>query len=190
MVFEDVPQVSRRIGDTLLAGTNNSMILLGRDRLGSVDTGYGSVRSSSAGRGAGSVHVTVGRQGSDPSQVDDRASLYLSEMTDPDTAASTEQIGEVRRGVSAGLLRGDCLRMTARVDIKVSVGRASITMDQSGQIIVDGDVSLGRDAADRIIRGDAFSQFWNTVTVPTPMGPSGPPPPIPDEILSARNRVR
>jgi len=190
MVFEEVPRLMRRTGDSYLSGQNNSSILLGRDRLGSVDSGYGSVDSVGGGVGAGAIHLSVGRSREDPSVLEDRATLYLSAKTDPDTAADTAAIGNESIAKSGAILRGDCVRISARIDLKVSVGRAYLIIGSDGTIVIEGDVSLGQDAAERIIRGDAFSRFWNTVTVPTPMGPSGPPPPIPESIFSPRNKVK
>ena len=190
MVFEDVPRLTRRTGDMQVAGANNSTILLGRDRLGRIDSGYGTSDSPGGGKNAGAIHVVVGRSTEDPSISDDRASVYISSKTDVDAAASTESIGAIQKAVSGIVMRADCMRMSARTDFKVSVGKAYFLINSTGEIVVEGDVSLGQDAADRIMRGDAFSKFWNTVTVPTPMGPSGPPPAIPDAIFSPRNRVK
>lgn len=191
MVYEDVPRLVRRVGDNLVAGTNNATILLGRDRLGSVDSGYGSRRSSGKGIGAGAIHSIVGRKSEDPSITDDAATVYISARTDPDLAAGTLGIGTQDRITrSAVIMRADCVRISPRADLKISVGNAFLTMDQTGAIIIEGDVSLGVDAAERIIRGDAFATFWNTVTLPTPMGPSGPPPPLPNAVFSPRNKVK
>ncbi len=190
MVYEEVPRLLRRTGDTQIAGANNSSILLGRDRLGGVDSGYGSVSSDGGGKGAGALLLSVGRVSEDPSVMEDRASAYLSAKTDVDAAAGTESIGSVRKAVSGVVLRADCIRISARTDFKVSVGKAFLTIDSSGAVVIEGEVSLGHGAVERIIRGDAFARFWNTVTVPTPMGPSGPPPPIPEPVFSPRNKVK
>lgn len=190
MVYEDVPRLIRREGDTLVAGANNSAVLLGRDRSGGVDSGYGSIDSDGSGKGAGSIHLTVGRSSEDLSVMNDRGTVYLSAKTDPDAVAGTESIGEKRKAVSGIVMRADCMRLSSRTDFKVSVGKAYLTLDSSGAVTIEGDVSLGKDAAERIMRGDAFSTFWSTVTVPTPMGPSGPPPPIPESVFSSRNKVK
>lgn len=190
MVFEEVPRLKRRAGDWCAAGQNNSSLLLGRDRLGSIDSGYGSLDSPGGGRDAGAIHAIVGRRGEDPSIADDRATVYLSAKTDPDFAADTSRIGSERKSASAVIMRADCMRLTARTDLKVSVGSAYLLIDSSGRVVIEGDVSLGEGAADRIMRGDAFAKFWSTVTVPTPMGPSGPPPPIPENVFSPSNKVK
>src|SRR5687767_1650227 len=93
MIYEEVPKLRRRLGDTLVAGANNSTILLGRDRLGPVESGYGRLGTDNKGAGAGAIHMMVGRKGEDPSIEEDRASLYMSAMTDPDDAAGTQIVG-------------------------------------------------------------------------------------------------
>lgn len=190
MVYEDVPRLLRRSGDFHVAGANNASILLGRDRQGGVESGYGSVDGPGGGLGAGAIHAIVGRSAEDPSIDDDRATVYMSAKTDPDSSAGTESIGSKRIGVSGIVMRADCARISCRTDLKVSVGRAYLIVGSDGSIVIEGDVSLGQDAAERIIRGDSFARFWNTVTVPTPMGPSGFPPPIPDTVFSPRNKVK
>lgn len=190
MVYEDVPRLLRRQGDFHVAGANNASILLGRDRLGGVESGYGSTNADGGGKGTGAILAVVGRSAEDPKIIDDRASLYISAKTDPDAAVGTESIGSAQKAVSAIVMRADCMRISARTDFKVSVGKAYITIDSSGAVVIEGDVSLGQGAAERIMRGDAFAKFWSTVTVPTPMGPSGPPPPIPESVFSPRNKVK
>lgn len=190
MVYEDVPRLDRRIGDSLLAGANNATILLGRDRLGPIDSGHGHLSSSGKGKAAGAIHLMVGRGGEDPSISEDAATLYLSQKTDPDSAADTAGFGSERKAVSGAVLRADCIRIVPRTDLKVSVGSAYLLMDSSGGVTIEGDVSLGEGAAERIIRGEKWIKFWSTVTVPTPMGPSGPPPPIPPDVFSSRNKVK
>lgn len=189
MVYEEVPSVSRRQGDNLVAGQNNSTILLGRDRMGSVDSGYGSLSSSDKGKGAGAMHLVVGRKDEDPSVKDDAATIYLSAKSDPDAQAGTE-MGAAQKKKSAVVVRADCLRMVPRDDFKLSVGKAYLTLTSAGQIVLEGDVQLGVDAAERIIRGDAFAKVWASHIHPTPSGPSGAPQPLPEAVFSPRNKVR
>lgn len=190
MVYEDVPFVSRREGDNLIAGQNNSTILLGRDRNGSVDSGYGS-STSGGGRGAGAMHLVVGRKGNDPSVKDDAATLYLSARSDPDAQAGTESVQGSQKSKSAAVMRADCVRVSPRSDFKVSVGKAYLFIASDGRIIVEGDVQLGEGAAERIIRGDTFiNQVFTLHKHPTAVGPSGPPiDPVPPSVFSNRNKV-
>lgn len=188
MVYEEVPRLTRRVGDSLLAGANNSTILLGRDRLGGVDSGYGSL--TKGGAGAGAMHLIVGRSGENPSIEDDRATVYLSAKTDPDTAAGTASIGQSAKEKSAVVMRADCVRISVRSDLKISVGKAWISLDSSGKITLEGQISLGDKALNRMMLGDAFAAFWAQVIIQTPAGPASPLPPIPPSVFSLTNRVK
>lgn len=192
MVYEDVPRLERRGGDSMLANQNNATILLGRDRLTGVETGYGSLTSSTKGRDAGAIHLMAGRRGVDPSFSDDAATAYLSARSDPDKHAGTESIGTNAQGVSSILMRADCVRMVPRNDFKLSVGKAYLLVQSDGTIVVEGAVSLGAGASDRILRGETYVRLVHVPhTHPTPAGVSGPPiQQVPDSIYSPTNRVK
>lgn len=179
-IYEKVPLYNMRSGDVLLSGRNNSAVICGRDRLGGVDTGYGDSPGSAA------VHMIVGRRAEDPNPLEDAATLYLSQRTDPDRQAGTTEIGEDRRESSGAVLRADCVRIVPRVDLKISTGKAYVTVSSDGKIVLDGEISLGEGASDRVIKGDEFAKFWSTLSIPTPIGPSGPPPPLPPNVFSSR----
>lgn len=184
MVYEDVPQVSRREGDNLVASQSNSTILLGRDRMGSVDSGYGNEK------GCGAMHLVVGRNGEDPKVATDAATIYMSAKTDPDAQAGTAGVGKFDDDGKSGIvMRADCIRFAPRNNFKISVGKAYMTIASDGSIVIDGDVQLGEGAADRIIRGDKFAVSWSSHVHPTPAGPSGPPQPLPESVFSPRNKV-
>lgn len=180
MVYEDVPRLKRRTGDTVLAGGNNSALLLGRDRVDGVTSGHGS------DKGSGSAHLVVGRKGEDLSFSEDSATVYASMKNDPDLVASTQGIGTESKSVSAIGMRADCVRVTARRDLKISVGSAYMMISSDGRITLDARISLGEGATDRLLKADAFSTFWNSLVIPTPAGPSGPPPPLPPSVFSSR----
>jgi hypothetical protein len=184
MVYEDVPRISRREGDNLVAGQSNSTILLGRDRMGGVDSGYGT------GKGAGAMHLVVGRKTEDPQIGPDAATIYLSAKTDPDAQAGTAGVGKFDDKDKSGIvMRADCVRIVPRTDFKISVGKAYMTISSDGSVVIDGDVQLGADAADRMIRGDKFAVVWSAHVHPTAVGPSGPPQPLPQNVFSPKNKV-
>jgi len=184
MVYEDVPRVSRREGDNLVAGQNNSTILLGRDRMDGVDSGYGDEK------GCGAMHLVVGRKAEDLKVESDAATIYMSAKTDPDAQAGTAGVGKFNdEGKSGIVMRADCVRISPRNSFKISVGKAYMTISSDGSIVIDGDVRLGEGAADRMIRGDKFATVWGSHFHPTPAGPSGPPQPLPDIVFSPKNKV-
>lgn len=191
MVYEDVPVLSRRQGDNLVAGQNNASILLGRDRMGPVDSGYGArTKGPDGGKGTGAIHLVVGRKTEDPSVKDDSASVYLSQKSDPDHQAGTNGVGKGDQlGRPAIVLRADCIRIAPRMDFKLSVGKAYMTIGHDGKVVIEGDIQLGEGAAQRIIRGDAFAAVWAAHGHPTAVGMSGPPQPLPQNVFSSDKKV-
>lgn len=43
------------------------------------------------------------------------------------------------------------------------------------RITKEGTIELGRDASEKLVLGDTFMALYNTLSVPTGVGPSGPP---------------
>jgi hypothetical protein len=189
MVFEDVPFLSRRQGDNVVASQNNSTILLGRDRDGSPDTGYGARTHAEGGKSSGAIHAIVGRVGENPDLWNDEATLYLSAKSDPDTQAQTGNVGSKQTAKSVAIVRADCIRMVPRADFKLSVGKAYLLMTSDGKVVIEGDVQLGEGASQRIIRGEAFAQEWLNHAHPTAVGLSGGPQPLSDNVFSSQNKV-
>jgi len=164
---ESVPILKRRKGDMVVSGPNNASIIIGRDRVGAVDSGYGDRP------GAGAIHIVVGRQGEDPSLQSDGAAVYISAKCDPDDALDIDQ-GSNERGVSTVVLRGDSLRLSARKDLKISVGSAWIHIRQDGTIILDGDIQLGEGTTEHLVRESFVNSTFAAHTHPHPLGPTGP----------------
>lgn len=55
-------------------------------------------------------------------------------------------------------------------------GKTSIRFEQDGTVVVTAErIKLGAAAAEKVVLGDAFLQFFNSHTHPTGVGPSGPP---------------
>lgn len=147
VVREDVPQFRKRVGDNVLAGSNNSLIVLGRDRPAGVESGYET--------GAGTVHIVVGRAGSDPSFSRDRAFVYVSARTDVDSNLGLPE--RAPRGSSAAIVKSDAVRIVADSAV-IKIGRAVLTMSADGRITIDGDISLGEGAVSRLVKGELLVQ--------------------------------
>lgn len=71
----------------------------------------------------------------------------------------------------------DTVNSSNRIRIKNKDNTIFIDLDMSNDVIeIDANnVKLGTNAAQSIIRGDAFKTFFEAHTHPTPSGPSGPP---------------
>jgi hypothetical protein len=162
---EDVPSFRSRPGDHTIGGANNTLLVLGRDRHTTADTGHMGPRS-------GAIYIVAGREGHDVSHQHDRASVYVSANSDPDDYLGIS-VGESRREVSCVNLRADSVRISARRDVKVVVGRASLTMSEDGSIVIEGDIRLGRRAVERVLKGDSFAAYHATHVHPVTVLPGG-----------------
>ena len=67
-------------------------------------------------------------------------------------------------------------------------GKSSIRFEKSGEVVITAEtIKLGASAAEKVVLGDTFMQFFNTHTHPTGVGPSGPPvQPMATNHLSAK----
>ena len=168
--IEKIPRFKQRVGDTVLAGPSNSIVVLGRDRSkdGSDDM--------SAANGAGSVSIVAGRktEGFDPEI--DAASVYICALTDVDnTFKGTLETGEVG---SAVVSLGDSVRIKARNSVIIVCGSSTIKITSDCKITIDGDVEIGKDAISRAVKEAAVDYLLtHTHAVPTGGGISGPPTP-------------
>lgn len=188
MVYEAVPALDKREGDTSFANANNSTILLGRDRIDSASTGYGSASVPSGGRSAGAMHLIVGRRSTSPDLDADSATVYLSQKNDPDLTAGTLSAGRPMTESSAIICRADCMRLVPRNDFKLVCGDAQLLITSDGKIVIDGDVRLGKNAMQRLMLAENFAAFWSTVVIASPSGPCSPLPPIPSSCFTNKSR--
>jgi len=147
MVEEDVPPFQSRVGDYVLHGSNNSCLILGRDRAkngpATVDDGQGSADNGAKGKGAGSAHLIAGRMDKkgDPDFKKDSSFLYLSMKTDPDANLDITSVEKEQKGLPAAILKSDSVRLMYRKDIKVAIetGKNYIFMDDTKVTIKIGD---------------------------------------------------
>lgn len=205
MVRDDVPPFTRRIGDQVIQGSNNSIVILGRDRPSDHKSGLGSTDSAGGGQGTGVIHAIAGRAGKDPSFIEDKSFIYLSMKTDGDMNLEISQV-EFDGGIGPYVIqKSDHLRMTARKDVKIVIdgsqtyaairdreivvksGAGTIRMFDDRIVIDAGRIELGSGASQKIILGDSFMTLFNRHTHPTSVGPSGKPlEKMGDEHLSQR----
>lgn len=184
IIKETVPSISPRLGDTVFQGKNNAAIVLGRDRVTGIDTGYGS------DPGAGALYLVTGLKSDQMSLSDDKTSIYMSMKTDIDDNAGTANIGTRSKASPGMILRSDHVRVIARESIKISVGKAWMTMTSDGSIILDGDIKLGNGATERLLKGESFSKVFEFHTHPSPVGPTGVPiQKVPESVYSTRRTL-
>jgi len=170
-VVEDVPRYKFRVGDRIIEGSNNTIIVLGRDRVSDVDSGEK--------ENAGSVDIIVGRQGEDLNLLDDKSRIYVSSNTDADTNF------EVNSGTPAGpgayvVVKSDEIRVIGRSGIKIIVEGGSARISAPEIVFESNDIKIGGDdASEPLVLGNRFIQAFTAFLTALPAanpalaGPAG-----------------
>lgn len=180
-VTEEIPKFRRRDGDVVSEGRNNSLIVLGRDRTGDVDSGNGSQKD------AGSITLVVGRLSEDLALDDDSATIMLSMKSMPDPLLGT--LSDDPKPVA--VIRADRILFVPRQELIIKVGDASITISSNGKVLIEGEVSFGTGAVERVVKESFVNTVYPIHTHATPAGPSGPPVgSVPDAVFSSNVRTK
>lgn len=132
-LVEPVPNYISTPSEKVINNSNNSWIVLGRDRMGSRLSGYGAKGDTHAA----SLDLVVGRLGSDARKVDnkgsqlwvdpnpmkDAARIYISQKTDADAnfGLADGSVGD-SKARSAVVVKADGVRIVAREGIKLVTG--------------------------------------------------------------------
>lgn len=197
IVDEDVPPFTRRVGDNVLQGSNNVIVILGTDRarLGpaTISDGLGTVESVDDGTGSGTYHVIAGRTDEDgnPDLDKDLSYIYLSMKSDVDDNLGTSMEKSDNK-IPCAIVKSDALRFVARKSIKIVIddskymffdgetcviklGSSFMRMSDDKIILDSGNIELGEGAAEKVILGSTFMELFNQHVHPTGTGPSLPP---------------
>lgn len=170
-VTESVPRLASREGDRVIKGSNNSVLVLGRDRVRDVDSGRGDEAE------AGSIHAVVGMHSEDFDPESDSAFFVVSMKSDPDDAYGTAGVERDSSGVSSVVLKGDSVRIIASRDVKVVVGSAYLVLSEDGSVVIEGDVKLGRRAQDELVKRTAAAVYNSHTHAESSGGTTGTPLP-------------
>jgi len=127
---EPVPTYDSAGAEKVIKNDHNAWIVLGRDRPGGLDSGYGGVGNT----GAGSVDIVVGRMagtsgGPDssitvpPNFLSDAARIYVSQVCDVDTnfGLCGNKQSAARSAVG---IKADGVRVIGRDGVKIVTGKA------------------------------------------------------------------
>ena len=132
-LVEAVPNYWPGEGDKVLAGTNNSRIVLGRDRDRNIASGYGGRGDT----GAGAITFTVGSMGYQgtpdsmahcgPNFKTDAATIYMSQKSDIDDYFNLAPgtVGNVKTKSCVGI-KADAVRIVGREGLKFCTTTDSI----------------------------------------------------------------
>jgi hypothetical protein len=138
-VAETVPPFTARVGDHVLHGSNNAMIVLGRDRPKDVPSGEKEK--------AGTIDLVVGRKDNEHMNLKDDASrIYISQKTDADKGF------DIKVGSSAGTaasiaIKSDEIRVVGRKGMKIVVEGGDLHIEAS-------KIFIGKDADQKMVLGD------------------------------------
>jgi len=128
--LEPVPHFDSVTSEVVYSNSNNAWIVLGRDRPGGSESGYG----GSGNTQAGSVDIVVGRMASveggpnanvtvAPNFFTDAARIYVSQKTDVDTNFGL--VGDAQLTARSAIgLKADGIRVIGREGIKLVTGKA------------------------------------------------------------------
>lgn len=142
-MLEPVAKYVRSSGETVYKN-GNLFIVIGRDRPGGRDSGYGGKGHT----GASSVDIVAGRQCSptdsalnyDPNLAADAARLYISQKTDIDDnfrLGGGGPAGSISKARSGAALKADAVRLIGRDNIKLFT-RTEATNSRGGAASHDG----------------------------------------------------
>lgn len=119
IVQEKVPGFTKRVGDRVLQGSNNSLLVLGTDR---ATTGPAGVDDGVQGKGAGMAHLVVGRNDPDgnPDLTSDSSYVYLSMKTMADTNLGLTGVEKGDDNKASIIMASDVVRSVFRSTLKIS----------------------------------------------------------------------
>ena len=166
-VKEEVIEYVARIGDRVIHGSNNAAIVLSRDRITDPSTGET--------KAAGTVDIVTGRASSGVDIENDSSRVYVTMNSDCD-ANFDIQVGDPAGAKAHIVIKSNEIRLVARDGMKIVVENGDLFLeaanihlgpDTSGEAVVLGDTM--NDLLGQVI--EAITQ----ITVPTSVGPSGPP---------------
>lgn len=190
IIQETVPSFTRRVGDQVFQGSNNTIIIMGTDR---AKDGPATIDDGVLEKGTGTIHMIAGRNSSDPDFDKDKAFLYISSKTKVDDNLSLTGVESTSNDVAAAVLKSDSVRLVFRKDIKIAFdgGKNYIHIDKDGctikidssyfnitsdTITVDSKtLKLGKNSVNHILESEAFLQKFDGHQHPTGVGTSGPP---------------
>lgn len=170
-IYEDVPRFVKRSGDNVIAGSNNTVIVLGTDRVNNVESGYGV--ATKGGKKAGAIYIGVGRQDENISLESDDSYLYLSMKADPEQYAGIKA-GSATKARPSVILKSDTVVLAARDSMKIVCGDSTLVMTKSG-FVIEGPVKFGSRAVKKLLTETFARVTYMTHTHPIPGGSTGTP---------------
>lgn len=163
---EDVPDFTARIGDRVIQGSNNTLILLSRDRIDDPSSGQK--------KGSGTIFLVAGRQDKEKLNLKkDQSLVIVSSKTDIDNNLGIS-VGDAKSSVASVALVSDEVRAFAKKGMKLVVDGGDLYM--TGKNLYFADKSSNTEPA---VLGKTLSQVFSDMLdaignfqLPTPAGPA------------------
>lgn len=191
---EDIPPFTARVGDRAIHGSNNTLILLSRDRIDEPNTGEKEE--------SGTILMVTGRKDAEKLNLkEDKSYVLISSKTDVDDNLGINA-GSSKKGVATIALKSDEIRISARKGMKIVVedsngGSGDIFIVNKGKMTIETDKEINIKSKEKIVLdcnaievgtngekavlGDTMKGLISdyitdntTHTHPSAMGPTGP----------------
>lgn len=183
---EPTPTYTARIGDRVIDGSHNSIIILGRDRITDTTTGIP--------QDSGDIRLVAGRTTENVDINTDNSTILITQQTDIDVNTGLDGVGQ-NKGPSASIaIKSDEIRISARNGMKIIVDDtpdSELYINAPNVIIGDGNSDeepnvLGDTLVE--VMGELIDEIGKII-VPTGVGPSGPPNNAP-KILAIKTKLQ
>jgi hypothetical protein len=127
VVVEKIPTFKNRPKDRVIEGSNNTIIILGRDRPTDVASGEKQL--------AGTIQIIAGRSKDEDLDIDkDNSTIYITMKSDIDKNFGTDSVGSAVGPVAAIGLKSDEIRIVARKGMKIVVDGGNLEIQTSGDV--------------------------------------------------------
>jgi len=208
-LFEAVPKRINAPSEHVIAGTNNTWIVLGRDRPASLGSGYGATGVNNAG----AIDICVGMMAGSktgahqistvhPNMDSDAARIYISAKTDIDenfglSDGKQQKLNEGSTKGKSGIgIKADGVRIVARANgIKLITGKGNFNntgvfgeVDSNGNALVPNDLG-----SIELIAGNDSTDIALSEIIPEPILAiikAFFPTPLPDKIKKLQPMVK
>ena len=158
-VNENITGFRARVGDRVIQGSHNTLVVLGRDRPTNAESGETA--------DAGTIDIVAGRVAgsADVDPAADKSRIYLTMNSDVDGNFNI-QVGEAAGPSAAIVLKSDQIRVVARNGMKLVVEGGDITLD--AQTII-----LGNQATEAAVLGNKLVADLGRIIDAIVAGPVG-----------------
>jgi len=164
IIVEEVPKFKKRVGDQVMQGSNNTIIIFGTDRAADgpadISKGLGTVKDSGKGKGTGTLHFIVGRKGAEPDLKDDLSYLYLTMKSKIDDNLNLSSIEAADNDLPGAVIKSDLIRHVYRKNIKITSDDAKFSVFMDKKILrVNTDGTKSTFKKDEIEFGNNTSDW-------------------------------